>query len=47
MLETMIAKEEYEQRLREAEEAYRISRIQKPSRLSVAFKNLIAVLARF
>jgi hypothetical protein len=47
MLETMIAREEYEHRIREAEKAYRFARIRKPSRLSVAFKNLIAFVARF
>ncbi len=47
MLEDMLAREEYNQRIREAENAYRFANIRRPSRLSVAFKSLIAFLARF
>jgi hypothetical protein len=47
MLESILARAEYEQRIREAEKAYRYSRSKVPSRLSLLRRNLAALVARF
>ena len=46
MLESILARTEYEQRVREAEKAYRYARSQRPSRLTVLRRTLAALAAR-
>jgi hypothetical protein len=47
MLEAYFIKAEHEQRIREAEKAYWLTPARRPSRLSVVFKSLVALLTRF
>lgn len=47
MFETMIAKSEYEERVRAAERAHRYAHLGRPNRLSMVLKNLVAFVARF
>jgi hypothetical protein len=47
MLESILARAEYEERVRAAEKAYRYSRAFRPSRLSLLRRNLAALVARF
>jgi hypothetical protein len=47
MFESILARAEYEQRIREAEKAYRYSRLHGPSRFGSLRRNLAAFVARF
>ena len=47
MFETMLARSEFEQRVRNADKAYRYAHLRKPSRLSTVLKSLVALVARF
>lgn len=47
MFDTHLVKEEYDRRVREAEKAYQHRVVARPGRLSLTFKSLLALVARF
>jgi hypothetical protein len=44
---TYLARDEYKQRVREAEKAYQRREYSQPSRLSLIFKNIVTLVSRF
>ena len=47
MNDTGLVRDEYKRRVREAEKAYHLRVVVQPSRLSLIFKNLVTLVARF
>ena len=47
MFDTYLARDEYKRRVREGEKAYQNRVVGQPGRLSLIFKNLATLVARF